>query len=174
MFPRPGVPPALAKPGVRVYNQSMTSSAKETGPITRVSELIRAKGRHVHTIDHAATMAGAATTFLENEIGSLLVVEDGRVVGIFTKNDFIRAMMAGASSNRPVSEAMSTDLFSVVPGTELETVFQEMIRKGVRHVPVMENGRAVGIITPIDILMHQRDIANIENSELMRYIQRTY
>jgi CBS domain-containing protein len=136
--------------------------------------LIRAKGAHVHTIDRAATMADAATAFLENEIGSLLVVEEGRVVGIFTKNDFVRAIMAGASSNRPVSEAMATDLFSVVPGTDLETVFVGMIRKGVRHVPVLEDGRPVGIITPIDILTFQKFIANFENSELMRYIQGTY
>jgi CBS domain-containing protein len=144
------------------------------GSMTRVSELIRAKGAHVHTIDRAATIADAATAFLENEIGSLLVVEEGRVVGIFTKNDFVRAMMAGASSNRPVSEAMATDLFSVVPGTDLETVFVGMIRKGVRHVPVLEDGRPVGIITPIDILTFQKFIANFENSELMRYIQGTY
>ena len=136
--------------------------------------MIRAKGQHVHTIDASATMAEAATTFLENEIGSLLVVEDGRVVGIFTKNDFVRAMMAGVGSTRPVSEAMSTNLFSVVPGTELETVFEEMIRRGVRHVPVMEDGRAVGIITPIDILVHQKSIAHFEKSELLRYIQGAY
>lgn len=144
------------------------------GPMTRVSDLIRAKGRHVHTIDHAATVAAAGQEFLEKGIGSLLVVEGDRVAGIFTKNDLVRALMAGSPPGDPVSKSMSTDLFVVEPDAALEDVFQEMLRRGLRHVPVMAEHRLIGVITPIDVLVHQKDAAGFENSELMRYIQGTY
>lgn len=142
----------------------------------KVSELIHLKGPHVHTIPGSTTVAEAARAFLEKEVGSFLVGEDGQVLGIFTKNDLVRLAVEQEAGfgEHTVESVMTRDLFTTTPDADLDDVFGTMVDRGVRHVPVLDDGKAVGVITSIDILVHQKDAISFENEELLKYISGGY
>jgi CBS domain-containing protein len=63
---------------------------------------------------------------------------------------------------------------TAIRDAELESVFGEMIRRGLHHVPVVDGDKAVGMLTPIDVLVHQKSEISFENQELMRYVSGSY
>lgn len=142
----------------------------------KVSDLIRHKGHQVHRIQTNTAVADTARAFLDCGVSSFLVCDGEDVVGIFTKNDLIRRSVADPDGfgQRPVAESMSTDLLTSTPEADLDDVFEEMVRRGVRHVPVLDGKLAVGMITPIDVLLYQKHVIDFENQELMRYINGSY
>jgi CBS domain-containing protein len=138
----------------------------------KVHDLLRAKGHEVHSVPASSYIAEVAQKFLETGVSSFLVYEQDVIVGIFTKNDIIRRCCYAPADweNRPISQFMSTNLFTVGPDTSLEDAFHQMIQKGHHHLPVMQGGKAIGMITPFDILLHQQDKVLFENAVLIRYI----
>ena len=142
----------------------------------KVSELIRLKGHQVHTIQKMTTVVEAARAFLEKKVSSFLVADGDQVIGIFTKNDLVRSAV-----NRPegfgdlaVDSLMTAGPFTTTPDADLEDVFSQMVERGFRHVPVLDDGKAVGMITSIDILVHQKEAISFDNKELMKYIFGSY
>jgi len=144
--------------------------------MNRVSELIHTQGHEVHRIGKEASFTEAAREFLDKEVSALLVYDGTEVAGIFTKNDLVRSCCAQGPEvgDRLVGSAMSTNLFSVPPDAEIEDVLAEMVRDNRHHVPVMDGGKAVGMLTPLDILLHQKDTMAFKNQELVRYITGSY
>ena len=144
--------------------------------MTKVSELIRTKGHQVHGIQKDTPLSGAARAFMEKQVSSFLVYDGDKLVGIFTKNDLIRccSLHRPELGDPPVSATMTTDLFAVPSSADLEDVFKETMRRGLHHVPVIDGDKAVGMLTPIDILIHQKSAASFENQELLRYISGSY
>jgi len=144
--------------------------------MTKVSDLIRIKGREVHSVQKGTTVGIAARKFLDAGVSSLLVCDREAVSGIFTKNDLVRCCSKQEPDlwTQPVERYMSSDLFTTPPDADLNAVFDEMVQRNHGHVPVVEDGRAVGMITPVDILLHQKTIADFENRELVSYIQGHY
>lgn len=144
--------------------------------MNKVHELIRAKEHSVTCVRKDVPVTDTAQLFLDKDISSLLVCEDSRVVGIFTKNDLVRRC-TGATTNLGdlnVAQCMSTELYTTTPDTDLEDVFGEMVERGIRHVPVLDGEKPIGMITPIDILNHKGNILQSENEALVRYIRGSY
>ncbi len=99
----------------------------------------------------------ACEVMVEFDIGSLVVVEDGKVVGFFTKSDVIRrVVIPGLPNGTPVREIMSRELITVDSNTPLQDVLDLMAKKGIKHMLVEENGRIVGIFTLSDLLTASR------------------
>jgi CBS domain-containing protein len=144
--------------------------------MNRVRELIRTEGHAVHSVGKDTTLVEAARLFLKEEVSSLLVYDGPELAGIFTKNDLSRRCVerSGDLRNVTVEEGLTKDLFTTTPDADLNEVFAEMVQRGFRHVPVMEDGRGVGMLTPIDILVYQKDAAYFENEALVKYIQGSY
>jgi CBS domain-containing protein len=144
--------------------------------MTKVSDLIRVKGHEVYSVQKGTAVAAAAQKFLDTGVSSLLVCDLENVSGIFTKNDLVRCCSRREPDlwNQPVEKFMSSDLFTAPPDADLAAVFDEMVQRDHGHVPVVKDGRAVGMITQVDILLHQKKIADFENKELVRYIQGHY
>ena len=141
----------------------------------KVFELLHTKGHEVRGIQKSMTVAEAAKAFLERDGSSLLVYDNNKLAGIFTKNDLVRCCVRDkACWDQPVSAVMTPDLFTVPSDATLEDVFEEMVRRGLHHVPVMDGDRAVGMLTPTDVLLHQKGTLDFENQELMRYITGSY
>ena len=108
---------------------------------------------------------------------SALIVYDGEaLVGIFTKNDLVRccARHPEGLAGLKVADHMKRDLYTAQIDARLEDVIDRMVRGGFRHVPVLDGGRVVGMVTPIDILVHQKGALAGEHEELVRYIQGSY
>ncbi|AFL96138.1 hypothetical protein CL1_1943 [Thermococcus cleftensis] len=99
----------------------------------------------------------ACEVMVEFDIGSLVVVDSGRVVGFFTKSDVIRrVVIPGLPNTTPVREIMSDELITVDSNTPLREVLDLMAKKGIKHVLVEEGGEIVGIFSLSDLLAASR------------------
>jgi CBS domain-containing protein len=101
------------------------------------------------------TLAEAARKMWEQQTGSLLVVDGEDLVGIVTERDVLKAVATGSAlEDTRISEVMSKDLVTVGPGTSLREAAKVMADKWIRHLPVLDAGKLVGIIS-------QRDLAGV-------------
>lgn len=106
----------------------------------------------VLSLPPTATVAEAATMMGERRIGSALVMEDDRLVGIFTERDIVRALGQDfGAAERPVGEWMTPDPITVPPGTPADRALKTMLDGGFRHLPVTEGDRVVGIVSIRDL-----------------------
>jgi CBS domain-containing protein len=99
-------------------------------------------------------LAAAARKMWDQQTGSLLVLEGGDLVGIITERDILRAVAIGTPLDTPVSEVMSKDVVTVEPATSLREAARIMTEKWIRHLPVLEGGQLVGVVS-------QRDLAGV-------------
>ncbi len=108
-------------------------------------------------VDPDDTVKKACGVMVDFDIGSLVVVEDGKVVGFFTKSDIIRrVVIPGLSNDTPVKEIMTKDLVAVDVNAPLREVLDLMAKKSIKHMLVEENGKIVGIFSLTDLLTASR------------------
>ena len=94
----------------------------------------------------------AAERMWREQTGSLLVVQDGRLIGIITERDVLRAVALGADPDRAtVDEAMTVDVFTVPPEMQLHVAAREMAARWIRHLPVLDSGQLLGVVSMRDI-----------------------
>ena len=119
-----------------------------------VRDILKAKDGKIQTISPKATVYEALEKMSEKEIGALVVMENKKVVGIFSERDYARKIIlqGKTSKNTLVKEAMSSHLFSVTPDTTVEDAMVLMTGKHIRHLPVFEKSKFVGIISIGDVL----------------------
>ncbi len=122
------------------------------------------------------TLEAAARKMWEQQTGSLLVVDGDQLLGIVTERDVLRAVATGTPLDTPLSEVMSKDLITVQPGTSLREAARIMTDRWIRHLPVLEGDRLVGIVSQRDLsgvlagALNEPDGLHrlIESSELVR------
>lgn len=128
-----------------------------------VSSVLAEKGRQVYTIQPAATVADAVRQMNEKGIGALLVVDGERPVGIFTERDVLRRVVDADRDPAltRVAEVMTRNPVTIGPDWHVEEAMQLMTSHRFRHLPVLEDGRLVGMISIGDLLrwvtIHQED-----------------
>jgi CBS domain-containing protein len=122
-----------------------------------VHDILDKKGREVVTVDAAATVLQAARRMNERGIGGLVVVEGGRLVGIFTERDVLRRVVAEGRdpARTAVREVMTAPVLRCRPDAPLEECRAMMTDRRIRHLPVVEQDELRGIITTGDLLAHQ-------------------
>lgn len=109
--------------------------------------------RNVLTTSPSDQLDRAAQLMVERRVGSAVVVEGGRIAGIITERDVLRAVARGLVPwHTPVSECMTADPLVVAPGTGAAEALELMIAKGFRHLPVIEDGRLVGVVSLRDLV----------------------
>jgi CBS domain-containing protein len=120
-----------------------------------VAQLLRSKpDRAVHTIAPSATVFEAVRLMAEKNIGGLVVVEGGSVVGVVTERDYARKiiLMARSSKDTRVREIMTTQVMYVSPERTSEECMALMTENRFRHLPVMDKGRLVGLVSIGDLV----------------------
>jgi CBS domain-containing protein len=122
--------------------------------MSSVRDILNAKSSKIETISPKATVYEALAKMSEKEIGALVVMENKKVVGIISERDYARKIiLQGKTSKKAlVKEAMSSQLFSVTPDTSVEDAMVLMTGKHVRHLPVFEKNKFVGIISIGDVM----------------------
>ncbi|MFN3565233.1 MAG: CBS domain-containing protein [Burkholderiaceae bacterium] len=123
--------------------------------MTTVASILKSKrDPAVYTIAPTATVFDALKLMAEKEIGALLVTDGDKVVGIFTERDYARkvALMARTARETLVREVMSSPVMYVRPDQTSEECMALMTEKRQRHLPVMDNGRLVGLISIGDLV----------------------
>jgi CBS domain-containing protein len=133
------------------------------------------------------TLRAAAERMWRQQTGSLLISERGRLAGIITERDLLRAVALGADpEHSTVDEAMTTEVFTVPPDMPLHEAAREMAARWIRHLPVVQDGELLGVISMRDItgifaalgpsgvtvehefdqLVRERRLARIEHGDL--------
>jgi CBS domain-containing protein len=99
------------------------------------------------------TLGQAAEAMVERGVGSAVVSDFGRLIGILTERDLLRAVAGRVhSSEARVREWMTQDPITATTATELEEAAKTMLEQGFRHLPVIEDGRAIGIVSIRDVV----------------------
>jgi CBS domain-containing protein len=119
-----------------------------------VSAVLSRKGATVESVLPSTPVAEALQIMAEKNIGSVVVMENDRYLGIMTERDYSRkvALKGKNSADTKVSEIMSDDLPSVKPSDTIDYCMELMTNKNIRYMPVFENGKLTGIISMSDVV----------------------
>ena len=138
--------------------------------MSTVRNILQRKGNAVHSISPDSSVYDALEELEENNLGSLVVVENGKLTGVFTERDYARkVILKGRSSKETlVRDIMSSRPIFVNPDNTLDECMQLMSDKFIRHLPVLENEELVGVISIGDIvkyIIYEKDfiIDNLEH-----------
>lgn len=142
-----------------------------------VETILNRKGAAVVTIRPAATLGRAAALLAEHNVGAVVVSSDGRTVeGILSERDIVRRFARDegvATSSVPVREAMTREVHTATPSTTCDSLMQLMTAKRVRHVPVVDGGVLIGIVSIGDVVKNRMDELEIERASLQEYVTGT-
>jgi CBS domain-containing protein len=143
-----------------------------------VSDILAGKGRHMVTISSHATVLTAATVMNDNKVGSLLVLDDGRLIGMVTERDLSQRIVAAQRdpATTRVAEVMTSDVICCRPHTDIEEARSVMKNRRIRHLPVVEEegGGVIGLISIGDLNAYQVDSAERTIYLLKEYIHGTW
>ena len=119
-----------------------------------VSQILQSKGDQVWTIGPQATVFDALKLMAEKEVGALIVLEAGKVIGIFSERDYARKVILEGRSSKDtlVEKIMTRQVISVDPDTTVEVCMGLMTDRHIRHLPVITNDRLVGVVSIGDIV----------------------
>jgi len=137
-----------------------------------IGQLLQNKGTHVETIDPEATVFNALARMADKEIGSLVVLQNGKPIGLFTERDYARnVILKGRTSKQTkVEEIMTTRVVVVHADQSIEECMAIMTEKRVRHLPVLQGDRLVGIISIGDLVKAIIEKQQFVIEQLVSYI----
>jgi CBS domain-containing protein len=143
---------------------------------TTVEEILQQKGHDVWTISPKATVMEALKLMAEKQVGALVVTHDDQVVGIISERDYARkVILRGRSSiNTHVKEIMTDKVYYVDPKSTAEECLILTTQQSIRHLPVLENGKLVGLISIGDVVKSVIGEQETEIRQLSDYISGKY
>jgi len=139
-----------------------------------VQDILAVKGTQVQSVGPDATVLDAALLMNEHKIGSLIVLDGGRINGIITERDLLQRVVAQRRdpASTFVSEVMTKELVCCVPGTELDEVRGVMKNRRIRHLPVVDGDRCLlGMVSIGDLNAYLAHDQEVTIHVLTEYIQ---
>lgn len=128
-----------------------------------IANVVADKGRQVYAIEPSATVAEAVRLMNERGVGALVVLDGGRLAGIFTERDVLRRVVDAGRAPRDtrVAAVMTTDVATVAPETSVQAAMEIMTARRFHHLPVVEQGEVVALVSIGDLLrrvtLHQQE-----------------
>jgi CBS domain-containing protein len=140
--------------------------------MTTAHDILRFKGQTVHSVRPDETVLAALGVMAEHDIGAVLVVEGDELLGIITERDYARkvALVGRASRDSPVRAIMTTEVVCVPPARTVEECMGLMTERRCRHLPVVENGHVVGVVSIGDLVKATIDEQESTINQLKNYI----
>ncbi len=138
-----------------------------------VSTILAGKGREVITIEPTASLNDAVRLLTDNRIGAAVILgADRRIVGILSERDVVRALAerGAAVLDEPVSQLMTRKVSTCNEGEMVSAIMEQMTAGKFRHVPVVDQGRLVGIISIGDVVKHRLQEMEHESAAMRDYI----
>jgi CBS domain-containing protein len=119
-----------------------------------LSHVLDTKGHNVWSISPQSSAYQALELMADKDVGALVVIDQGKVVGMFSERDYARklALKGKSSKETTVAEVMTEPVCYVLPWTSLSECMALMTNKHVRHLPVLENDKLIGIVTIGDVV----------------------
>ena len=137
-----------------------------------LAEILDLKGHKVFTIQPDATLEQVVDDLVERKCGSLIVCQGDEILGIITERDILRACARRQPlGSLQVSEFMSTDLSLGSPGDNVEDVMGLMTDCRIRHLPVVQDDKLVGLVSIGDVVKAQHNELSHENHYLKSYLE---
>ncbi|MDT5018578.1 MAG: hypothetical protein QOD39_4738 [Mycobacterium sp.] len=138
----------------------------------RIADILRGKGASVATITPETSVAGLLTELNLHNIGAMVVMSPDGLVGIVSERDVVRKLheLGAEILRRPVSEIMTTMVATCAPTDSVDSLSALMTTNRVRHIPVVEDGRLVGIVSIGDVVKNRMEQLEAEHSQLQAYI----
>jgi CBS domain-containing protein len=120
----------------------------------KVKDLLDKKGYGAHSVDPSTTVYAAIEQMCQKNIGGVLIVEDGKLAGIFTERDYARKLILKGKSSKEtaIRDLMTANPITVSPSTSIEECMQVMSDKHIRHLPVTDGSKIVGMISIGDVV----------------------
>jgi CBS domain-containing protein len=139
----------------------------------KVSDILRVKGGTLYTITPEDSLADAAKLMAEKDMGSLVVMSHGRVVGMLTFREVIKALVnnGGTFGDISVYRAMDSGPLICTTETEMDEVRRMMLERHARYMPVINNRMLMGVISFYDVAHAVVEGQNFENKMLKAYIR---
>jgi CBS domain-containing protein len=135
-------------------------------------DILRHKGRTVWSVRPTDTVLEALGVLAEHDVGAVLVLDEGKLVGVFSERDYARkVVLAGRSSKEAqVRDVMTSHVVCVTPSQSIDACMALMTSKRVRHLPIVDHKRVVGIVSIGDLVKATIDDQQSTIVELQRYI----
>lgn len=136
-----------------------------------VTDIIGVKGSEVYALPPSATVAELTQLLQDKRIGAVVVTDDGEMRGIVSERDIVRFLNKSADLTAPLSTIMSTDIWTCRPEDALSEVAKVMTVERIRHLPVLNEGRVVAIVSIGDVVKARLDDLEAERDHLERYVK---
>lgn len=120
----------------------------------KARDILRRKGSQVISISPQSSVLDALKLMAEKNVGGVLVMEGEKLVGIFTERDYARKIIlkGKTSAESKISEVMVSNLITITPDNDIADCMRLMTSKTIRHLPVIEDGKLVGLISIGDVV----------------------
>ena len=119
-----------------------------------VNDILRRKSNQIFSIPPTASVYDALTLMSEKNLGGVLVINGDQLAGIFTERDYARKiiLLGRSSKDTPITEVMTSSVRTISRDTEIDDCMKMMTEKTIRHLPVVENGKVVGLVSIGDVV----------------------
>lgn len=148
-------------------------NCRPTGGYMYVKNVLQFKGHEIISVSPDNSLLEVAKTLRENKIGAVLVCEDaGRMCGVLSERDIIIAIAKHGSNilGGKVSDFMTEGVYTCSPDDDMKKVMEQMTRRRVRHLPVVDEGNVVGMISIGDVVKQRMAETEAETEALKSYI----
>jgi CBS domain-containing protein len=137
-----------------------------------VNQILEQKSGNIIAVPREAPVLEVIRLMADNHIGSVLVMQGDELVGIATERDYARKVIlqGRSSAETPVGQIMSSPVVSVLPTDTAQTCMQIMTTRKIRHLPVLDEGRVVGLISIGDLVKAVIEDQQHEIAQLQQYI----
>lgn len=137
-----------------------------------VATILKSKGSTVVSVNPDDTLASVVDVLSKRRIGAVLVLSNDAVAGVLSERDVVRALARHGAEclARPASEYMTSDVVHAAPTDTVEVLMEKMTVGRFRHVPILEGGRLIGIISIGDVVKRRIDDAVHEAEALREYV----
>jgi len=139
----------------------------------QVKEILRVKGSRLLSIEPGGRAVDAVNTMADQNLGSLVVLDQGRMAGMLTFHELLAALAkrGGALGDLKVSDIMVRDPVTATPEMEVNDLRRTMLDTGARYLPVMQEGKLIGVISFRDVAKAVLEEQDFENKMLKGYIK---
>lgn len=141
-----------------------------------INEILQHKPRELWTVAPHATVFAAIEVMADKNIGALLVMENGRLLGVISERDYTRkvALRGKSSHDTQVREIISTPLISATPQHSVEDCMRLMTANRVRHLPILDGAKVLGIVSIGDLVNWIISAQSVAITQLESYISGQY
>ena len=138
----------------------------------QVENILQSKGRAVHTVSADSLLAAAVDMLTERRIGAVVVMDGKKVAGILSERDIVRHLGKdwAALASRPVRDVMTKAVVTTSRYATVAQVMEQMTERRIRHLPVVESGELVGIVSIGDVVKRKIEETEQEATALKQYI----